>query len=253
MALMKQRGAYVSVTEIPVLIPCGEHERDGVANFLPGSVVEPERNTLVVRSTSVRALRDEELKLGSEAGKKLWSALDADNQARLLGLIGLRSAVEVKDSLAFAQLAKAYQQLFRPSKTARPLAKDEIIGEAAAQLIALAGVVPARVILALELSRAMERARLVLWWYEKKERFQPAIYCPDVTTALYVRALLGIAMGNALLVCPKCGKPFLQQRSDQDYCSMRCREAYRVARWRAGKKAAMTSKAKKRGSNYGSF
>lgn len=256
MWLMKKRGAYIPVTAIPILIPCGEQEKDGVANFLPGLVVEPERDTLVVRSTPVRALRDEELTPGLEAGKNLWSALDANNQARLLGLIGLRSAVEIKDSLAVEQLARAYLQVARYKDPVRstitkhknaPVREGfEIAAEEGAQLMALAGVVPARALLAIELSRAMQQARLVLWWYEKKERFLPAIYCPDVTTALYVRALLGIAKGKALLICPKCSKPFLQKRSDQDYCSIRCREAHRVARWRASKKATMSGKAKKK-------
>lgn len=81
-----------------------------------------------------------------------------------------------------------------------------------------------------QLSDELCGVRLVLWWTGK--RFLPALYCPHTTQALYVQALLKVVAGKGLAVCPHCGKPFVQERSDQQYCSMAHREAHRVARWR---------------------
>ena len=80
-------------------------------------------------------------------------------------------------------------------------------------------------------SEFLKESDFVLWWTGK--RFVPAFLCHDMAAALSVKALLGIVGGRALLVCPHCTKPFVQARSDQHYCSIRCREAHRVARWRA--------------------
>jgi hypothetical protein len=229
-----QRDLYIHVTQIPVLIPCGQKERDGVANFLSPRI-HPDPPLRVIPSP-VRALRAEELDKNTERGRQLWRALSSADQQRLLGLIGLRQALEAADGLSVEKLERAYLKVMPDLQVTLPGTSEsvkEIIYEASARTYAQRGVSPG--MLALLLTRALKRARLVLWWHQKRRRFLPAIYCTDVATALYVRALLGVAGGGALLVCPHCGTPFIQQRSDQDYCSIRCREAHRVARWRAAK------------------
>ena len=239
------RDLYNYVTAIPVLIPCSQQEQDGVANFLPPKVVlrggKPVRQGggFMIRYSPVRALRDEELRPGAKAN--LIGRLKPADQNRLLGLIGMRQALESGDSLQIENLEKAYQKLV-PNILAmswpQPKADSptmEIIEAATARTFAQRGKSDALALLARLLTRALRRGRLVLWWEEKKQRFLPALYCPDFATALYVRALLGIVGGKALLLCPRCGNPFFQERSDQDYCSVGCREAHRVARWRASK------------------
>jgi hypothetical protein len=84
--------------------------------------------------------------------------------------------------------------------------------------------------------------RLVLWWTPSR-RFTPAIWCQDMRSAFYVRALLTAAGGKGLRICPHCDEPFLQVRPDQSYCSIAHREAHRVARWRA----VIASKSRKKG------
>jgi len=233
---------YDSVTELSVLIPCGQSERDGVANFSPPKPVlkggRPIRQDggIMVRYSSVRALREDELRPGSKAN--LIQRLNREDQKRLLGLLSFRQAVENGDKLQLERLEKDYLQIVPDILAA---SSPEIkINEATKALIEAASArtfaqrhtqESAATLLAQILTKVLRHARLVLWWND--ERFLPALYCPDLKTALYVRALLGIVGGKALLLCPRCGKPFFQQRSDQGYCSVRCREAHRVARWRA--------------------
>ena len=237
-----QRGSYITVTEIPVLIRCDHKERDGVANFYGGEIVR-RQSKLVLNHMPVRVIRDEELSSKSEAGKALWKKLEPAEQKRFLGLVALRQALEARDPLATEKLEEMYRKLVpdirrcswpTPSPTEQERMTD-VIESSMARTMAEWGTPKPPGYLPLLLTRALRRARLVLWWHDEQQRFLPAVYCPDVATALYVCALVRIIGGRALLVCPRCGKPFVQERSDQDYCSIRCREAHRVARWRAAK------------------
>jgi hypothetical protein len=88
-------------------------------------------------------------------------------------------------------------------------------------------------------------SHLVLWWNGK--RFTPAIWCDNVKTAFYVRALLDVVGGKGLRICPHCSEIFFQKRPDQNYCSVAHREAHRVARWRAMKLSKSKRKGEKRG------
>lgn len=223
-----QRGSYIPVTQIPVLIPCSFGARDGMANFLPqGLLFSP-----------VRVLRDKELDKNTAGGKKLWRSLGKRETERLLALIAFRKATEERDAVAVANLEEGYRRILvevlqlEDTKTAEAQSAIQTFARLFAKDSGPSTGTPQR-ILAKVLSNALRKAQLVLWWKDTERRFLPAIYCPDVATALYVSALLGIVGGRALLVCPHCGEPFVRQRSDQDYCSIRCREAHRVARWRA--------------------
>ncbi|MGC2791706.1 MAG: hypothetical protein WA899_06790, partial [Candidatus Sulfotelmatobacter sp.] len=71
-----------------------------------------------------------------------------------------------------------------------------------------------------------------------------AIFCPSIVTALFAKLLLSRVSGKGLAVCPQCGIPFVTKRPNQDYCSIKHREAHRVARYRA--KKTINSKNKKR-------
>ncbi len=193
-----------TVTEISVVVPS---PRDVGEGFIPGRWgVKP-----------VRALKDKDLDPNSEQGKKIWQALSRKQRQNLLNTIELRQAVEKRDLLALKKFCRFLTGGDDPKlleavlDSHRPKDKlAESVSEDAAQ------------------------ARLILRWTGK--RFLPALLCPDIATALYVRALLGFVGGRALVVCPKCSKPFVPKRSDQFYCSVAHREAHRVARWRGSKK-----------------
>jgi uncharacterized C2H2 Zn-finger protein len=251
MVLDMKRGAYNTVTQLPVLIPCSQEEQDGVANFLPAELLQKggkllrEGTGFKSRLCPVRMLRDAELRPTSKA--KWIDQLGPIDQKRLLGLLSLRQALETRDKLQIEKLEKVYQNLV-PDILAEggqrkvDRATAEIIEGATARTFAQwhARNPNVQPFLARVLTKAIQPAQLVVWW--NKGRFLPALYCPDLATAFYVRCMLGIAGGNALVVCPRCGNPFLQERSDQDYCSVRCREAHRVARWRRANKKAKSKK-----------
>lgn len=93
--------------------------------------------------------------------------------------------------------------------------------------------------------RSIESVRLVIW--QREGKLAPGLFCPDVSLAFLVHALMSALgpKGNVgLRLCPKCSGPFLQKRKDQSYCSIRCREAHRVQRFRARKKARDSRKAR---------
>jgi hypothetical protein len=235
-----QRDLYDSVTEIPVLIACSYGKHDGMVNLAPPKATL--QGTLA-GLRPVRALRDADLDRNSERGTKFWCALPSGDQNRLLALIGLRQALEADDPLSVEKREEAYlkvmaELLARMRGLSEPA--RETFHTAMARLFAERG--KSLNVLERLLTDALRNARLILWRPKNEDRLLPAIYCPDSATALYVRALVKIARGTGVSVCPRCDNPFLQQRSDQHYCSIRCREAHRVARWRAAKGTSKKSR-----------
>lgn len=205
-----------------------------MANFrVGGTILRP-----------VRTLTEADLDKDTARGRNTWKAMRPKDRQHLLALIGLRRAIETKDELMVKKLAEAYRRLGRHMGRVTAVTFEDLFGDEPSIQKDMAGWAKERSqeglsfgrpqrALAQLLTEAIRRARLVLWWHDRERRFLPALYCPDLTTALYVRALIGIVGGRTLLVCPRCGEPFVQPRSDQNYCSIRCREAHRVARFRA--------------------
>jgi predicted nucleic acid-binding Zn ribbon protein len=83
-----------------------------------------------------------------------------------------------------------------------------------------------------EITKQLKTARLVLWhpWRAGAHWLEPAVFCPNMETALFVAGAL-----QYVRICPSCGVPFLPARPDQEYCSIRCRETFRKRRLRARK------------------
>jgi hypothetical protein len=82
------------------------------------------------------------------------------------------------------------------------------------------------------LTDSIERVRLVYWLEHKSKQVGVGLYCPDFKTAVAVHLLLA----GAFRVCPRCHKTFAVRHPKQMCCSIECREAHRVARWRARQK-----------------
>jgi hypothetical protein len=214
-----QRGRTDSVT-VEVLYPSAGGQP---ADFQPG---------LRVVALSVPELKDAFLRLGDSERK------------RLAGFIAVRDAIQRRDALA-AQKAlesmdfQAVPELrilreFWRSRPADPLAQKFAALEKSMHSVSLdeAAERLARVIT----DELHGKTALVCHWNGAK--FLPALLCEDFTSAVYALALVKFATGErGLALCAKCGEIFPQDRSDQDYCSLRCREAHRVARWRLRKRA----------------
>ena len=237
-----QRGRYDAVTEIPILIPCSYAERDGTVNL---ASPKASFGATYAGLEPVRVLSDAELDRNTGAGRKFWAALPAGDRDRLVALIGLRQALESNDLHSIEKREQAYRQIMPEVLAAKPSVPESARADYQAMMARLfAERGKSLNVIERLLTHALRPARLILWRQEKPHRLLPAVYCPDAATALYVRALVKISGGNALSVCPRCGNPFLQKRSDQDYCTIRCREAHRVARWRVAK--AKGNKARRR-------
>ncbi len=221
-----QRYQLRTVTDIPVLIPCEAGKPcDGLANFYAHLLFE-----------EVRIVKPEEL-------KNLRTSLKPDEARFLADCLALRVAANKRDQLA---LEGPYERLW-PFITGQanwpsPVKVIQIDpdfhlgwpdpGVAKAFASGASGELSwIHVFLPQLVTNALRDVKLVLWWFKKQQKFIPAIFCPDLKTALFLKGLLG-----EIRICPRCNKPFVPLNANIDYCSPAHREAHRVARWRAQKK-----------------
>jgi hypothetical protein len=269
-----QRGLYDYVT-VPVLVPIERLPRElpgGIDTFkiqfprmpMPRRKSEgppPKPLRWIPRDRAVVVLSSSDLDPKSERGKRIWNAVGSDVRKELLGVIVLRNLIQRGETYSSATVKQVYhdlafqifgQEVDRPwseemlrlmrQKTGRPdwKPKSEVdsFGEAIDSVRRHPTVVAGLV------TRELDPVRLVLWW--SGSCFLPAIWCEDLREAIYVLSLPAFAGGKALMVCPRCREVFVQSRPDQDYCSIRCREAYRVARWRAEKRRGQEARSHKK-------
>jgi hypothetical protein len=220
-----QRDHYNAVTQpgeattLPVLLPAGKAKPDGAASWEEHfGLFHP-----------VRRLRGSEL-------KSMVAGLPSRERKRFTGLVTLRQALESQDALLAGKLVQSYKTLVRDimaryfPNLKLPVAPNDL--ETVARFLMMESRRDtAAAILSQLLTPELSKAKLVVWRTESGTL--PAIYCDDVRTALFVCALIGPAATISL--CPRCGSVFIRKRPDQVYCSIQCREAHRVARWRKGR------------------
>ncbi|MFZ0278439.1 MAG: hypothetical protein WA254_03875 [Candidatus Sulfotelmatobacter sp.] len=210
-----QRDTYKTVT-VPIITYAFQQKRDGTASFLPDfKGLRP-----------VRILRDKDLKQTGE----IWQSITREQREEIIATANLISAIEKQDSLAAkkASIALAGSKSPELRKIVSEVA-DKIASYPQTQLDET-------------ISARLKSAQLVVWNYHGKPTL--AIFCPSIVTALFAKLLLSRVSGKGLAVCPQCGIPFVTKRPNQDYCSIKHREAHRVARYRA--KKTINSKNKKR-------
>jgi hypothetical protein len=256
---LMQRFRINTVTAIPILIPCRPEEQDGLATFLR-ELAQPQPVRVVTKA-----------EFQSERGlKKVLSSMDDTERDHFLAVSALVHALQTKDKLAIARARGLVEQGYAKKREAdrklgiTPARENDL--EFGRTLIRAFGLQLGQEKEAIErwngyrhgpraeedyrwllsqlFGEALESTRLVLWW--SGSQLRPAVYCPDLKAGLYVFFLMTVASGRGWGVCPYCSKFFLQQRSDQNYCTIAHREAHRVARWRAAKVARLK---KKGGSN----
>ncbi len=192
------------VTEISVLVPSVSDVGQG---FVPGR-----HGMKPVRVVTL-----------AEFKQSAWQGLGPTVRQDLIAWVELRGAIEKRDYLVLSRYKKQlFKWLSKPSTTTDPALlaiQSELVRKMLADRLT-EGV-----------SSKTERARFILWWVPKGE-FRAALLCPDIKTAFYVLAALRLTGGKSFLVCPRCKRPFIGSRSDQRYCSIRCRDAHRQARHR---------------------
>jgi hypothetical protein len=179
---------------------------DGLTNFDPKKPLQPVR---IFGVDAEGSLRNKAVRQSIAAS---WPLFIAVTQLRAAHESGNKYEID---------------QAFRKMLAAR--SDDPALRERIAEFWASTPQVPdaALVNLPPALSQEMSAARLVLWWNNRRKQFLPAIFCPDYRAALFVQ----VAM-NDLRACPDCDKPFIPDRPDQEYCSVRCRERHRQRRRR---------------------
>jgi len=194
----------------------------------------------------------------SEEGAEQLEAKHFSAVTKLMQALGKRDRLAAKK--AMAELSETYCQLAILRKTERGEAigaSRKHLGPQATQDISeyFRGLSPEECLevfeglrlgpmarqdphwmLSFAISEELQDVRGVLWWADN--RFTPAFWCKNLRTAFYVRVLLSTVGGKGFRICPSCVEPFLQVRSDQDYCCTAHQAAHRMARWRAQQKAA---------------
>jgi hypothetical protein len=191
--------------------------------IVPASSADSEGETWYDEPVKVRRFTTKDLDYNSVRGKKTREQIDPQRWNDMLNLASLMRAIKVKDDLA---AEKAILNL----RTNR----GPLLLRVTEALIKEPGFT--QHILVKELSNLLDGLRLVMWSWS--EGVGLALLCPDLASALLVRVVMSsIGTSAGLRICPKCSGVFLQKRADQDYCSVKCREAHRVERWRAGRKS----------------
>lgn len=220
---------------MPVLIPAKHAEQEGFATFF--RELGPAKPIRVFRNSDLKGVREElspEEVLHFLAIVELTRALQnpSDPIALRRAEESLKKAYDCK-SKAPTDLSRLIDEQFSEEvKKNTDISPQEALEIISGRRPSSRASKDARWLLSEELSEMLSASsRLVLWWTGK--RFTPAIWCEDVKTAFYVRALLDVVGGKGLRICPHCSEVFFQQRPDQNYCSVAHREAHRVARWRA--------------------
>ncbi len=228
--------------ELQILIPASRENQEGIATF----------SMAVGTPMLVRSFSNREMTLAN-----LRRHVTPCELKHFIAVISLKQALDIPvDALAVQSALRRLAEAYDMVQTTDAVDKDW--GRILAPLIGLPpdeslryflGKGPGpmsdldpHVILSREVSqRVLTSAQIVLWW--SKEGFRPALYCEDLKTAFYVRSIFHIATGGrAILICPHCGDPFVQKRSNQDYCLPAHRDAHRVARFRERKRKSIPSK-----------
>jgi predicted nucleic acid-binding Zn ribbon protein len=211
-----QRDTYNTVT-VSILVPVPNEEADGRV-FYDGDFLK------------VKAFGKEHVHRATLSGKKNWRAIPGWWQRDILDIVALIRALRSNDQLAVQKaILDMKARSYGPASHTLDIVK---------RLLKEPGY--AQEILIHELCPRLDGVRLVLW--ERQGRVAPGLLCPDVRIGFLVHVLMSaVGARVSLRLCPKCGTTFMQKRADQDYCSVKCREAHRVERWRA-KQAESSSK-----------
>ncbi len=213
--MVVKRYSYNPVTYIPVLYPCEPNEAEGQANFAPFPFFY------------VRAFGEDDLK----ASGAILDSFSRSATELLKGVVGLKYAYEASDQFA---MERAYEKLAHVNFCDGGTDPEDLrVAKKFARLVSRRPD-SATFYLPQWVTETIKSARLVLWWDESRKQLTPAVFCPSKSVAVFVRFLFSFG-GSRLRLCPRCEKPFLG-RPNKNYCSLRCREAHRVARWRAQKK-----------------
>lgn len=214
-------------TPIPVLEFCsGNNTRDGVVCHL-----EFARRGITLAEKSVR-----------KVGQDRLDALIKGREAARLGLWGEHLITSIKLLAAFQNEDEEY---FRRMIQGQP----ELVEDPELQQQALARP---HAWLASYFTSGLEGASFVVWWDEHQEALAPGILCVKKRATQYALAAALLRQPKGIGICLRCNTPFKRKRSQQSWCSTRCRCAEAMVRMRQGSKehttqTTLSRKTKQRG------
>jgi hypothetical protein len=212
-----QRHTYNTVTApntvtVPILIEAPASWAEGKA------YVDDDR-------IKVREFTEDDADLAQKPGKENWEHLTTAQREEILLVVNIIRALDSNDLLA---AKNSMLELRKKSGS-------QMAVQLAARLIEDPDYIPDSLVY--QLCKELEGVRLILWKKDKDRKLAPGLYSPTLRSAFWIHALMsGIGTGKGFRICPKCSKIFWQDRPDQNYCSVKCREAHRIERWRANKK-----------------
>jgi hypothetical protein len=197
---------------LPILVPTNpkddKKDFDGLANFDGKKPLQP-----------VKVFGPEHVNRVRKSKGSAWRLFVAVTQ--------LRDAHEKGDAY---EIDAAFQKLFAARNLpAKPSESDRAWAAGISKFWSQPGWSKrtAPIFLPPAITQELELARLVLRWDNRHKQFMPAIYCENLTTAMFVDAAL-----RNLRACPGCDEPFTPSREDQQYCSVQCGGRQRQRRLR---------------------
>jgi len=238
-----QRSRKNTVTEIPILIPCSPDEQEGdliLSGALSGPVRELSDKT---RRKFLNAMHGQQLKHFAAVAQLMRAVEDRDHVAATDALKRL-SEVRAKGLGQVGDYPPHFGQLLAPYYGLKPQRAQEAIEIFEGRRMPPSTATRPEKVLSLEVAEKLTQVHLGLWL--KGKRFTPALYCSDPKAAPYVYILANKRWN----VCPHCGKWFLKDRPDQDYCTVAHRETHRVARWRKRQQQLGNQKKSTRGGQH---
>lgn len=224
------RRSVQSVSLLLALTPCGLGEEDG---FVGGQTVR------IVTTDEILSEYRKWKKAPRKKGQVDWETL--------AGLSLLQRATETKDLTAGRSAVRMLEPFLRTILKPGPGEKNP--EELVTQIIS---AVPFEAMgeqwfLPRLMTAAVKGATPVYWEPGKAKKhgasFNPpqrGMFCPTYEIAVAFRMFF-----NGIRVCLRCQSLFSKERPNQGCCSIECREAHRVNRWRESKKTAGTRKGKK--------
>lgn len=244
---MKRKASRVGV---PILIDCNPEEQEGAAVFGSQQIAS-------LPYPCVRAFRRDDFEAA-------FKTMEPDEREHLGALVLLRTAMQQNDAFdigrARGKLSRAltlrlqrHQELgwinfetetqlkvaqaVRPLYDLKPGSEREALEMHRGYRLEPRSQVDERWLLAKEFSRVLCCVNVELWW--SGSHLLPGLYCYDRTFAAYAFALTSMTGWG---LCPHCTEFFVQGHPKQIYCTPAHGIAHRVARSRANRQSARTSR-----------
>jgi len=211
-----------TITWLPIFVRAGEGERwDGFAPFL--ETISPG----VRKTPKLRLVVDGDLK--RPLLQKHLNKLELD---LIMGALELRTAYKRDDTPA---AERAYEKLWPWLEPGEPSEQDPMLrrfySTKIGERIRWAALHFPRAV-----TKAMDDARLMLFFWPKRQRFVIALFCGS-----WKAAIMACLQLQRIRMCP-CGKLFIPAKGNIEYCCDRHGNYYRTMRWRQRRKAGITKR-----------